>query len=76
MLLSYLCVERHARQRVASQLPGGSLQALLDTVAEFLQYHRQIDEDMDQEVREMNLKASFISRLESTVIELRQKGQD
>ncbi|KAL8755431.1 MAG: hypothetical protein Q9199_003654 [Rusavskia elegans] len=74
VLLSYLCVEKHGRQRVASHLPGGTLQALLDTVVEFLQYHRQIDDDMDQEDGETNLKASFISRLESTVIELRQMG--
>ncbi|KAI4281327.1 MAG: hypothetical protein L6R38_003763 [Xanthoria sp. 2 TBL-2021] len=74
VLLSYLCVEKHGRQRVASHLPAGTLQALLDTVVDFLQYHRQIDDDMDQEDGETNLKASFISRLESTVIELRRMG--
>ncbi|KAI4226139.1 MAG: hypothetical protein L6R36_003381 [Xanthoria steineri] len=75
VLLSYLCVEKHGRQRVASHLPGGTLHALLDTVIEFLQYHRQINDDMDQGDGETNLKASFISRLESTVIGLRQTGQ-
>ncbi|KAL8901496.1 MAG: hypothetical protein Q9192_000510 [Flavoplaca navasiana] len=58
---------------VASRLPSGTLQALLNTVVEFLQYHRQIEDDMDQEDGETDLKASFISRLESTVIGLRQR---
>ncbi|KAL9043109.1 MAG: hypothetical protein Q9180_000095 [Flavoplaca navasiana] len=73
VLLSYLCVEKHARQMVASRLPGGTLQALLNTVVEFLQYHRQIEDDMDQEDGETDLKASFISRLEATVTGLRQR---
>ncbi|KAL8889106.1 MAG: hypothetical protein Q9215_003552 [Flavoplaca cf. flavocitrina] len=73
VLMSYLCVEKHARQMVASRLPGGTLQALLNTVVEFLQYHRQIEDDMDQEDGETDLKASFISRLEATVIGLRQR---
>ncbi|KAL8673670.1 MAG: hypothetical protein Q9168_001925 [Polycauliona sp. 1 TL-2023] len=72
VLLSYLCVEEDARQMVASHLPGGTLQALLDTVVDFLQYHRQIDEEIDQESGEKNLKASFIGRLESTILRLRQ----
>ncbi|KAL8879692.1 MAG: hypothetical protein Q9198_002745 [Flavoplaca austrocitrina] len=73
VLLSYLCVEKHARQMVASRLPGGTLQALLNTVVEFLQYHRQIEDDMDEEDGKTDLKASFISRLEATVVGLRQR---
>ncbi|KAL8996765.1 MAG: hypothetical protein Q9169_003788 [Polycauliona sp. 2 TL-2023] len=72
VLLSYLCVEDDARQLVASHLPGGTLQTLLDTVVEFLRYHRQIDDGIDQEDGEMNLKASFMGRVESTVLDLRQ----
>lgn len=72
VLLSFLCVEEHARTKVARRLPGGTLQALLDTVVEFLQYNRQIDNEMEQDDGSMSLKASFISRLESTVLGLRQ----
>ncbi|KAL8801702.1 MAG: hypothetical protein Q9200_006858 [Gallowayella weberi] len=72
VLLSYLCVEDHARRIVQHELPGGKLQSLLDTVEEFLNYHRQIDEDMDVDDGEMGVKASFIGRLESTVFMLRQ----
>ena len=73
VLLSYLCVEKHARQVVASRLPGGTLQALLNNVVEFLQYYRQIEDDMDQKDGETDLKANFISHLEATVIGLRQR---
>ncbi|KAL8861345.1 MAG: hypothetical protein Q9178_002217 [Gyalolechia marmorata] len=74
VLLSYLCVDKHGRQRVASHLQDGTLRSLLDNVVEFLHYHRQIDDEMDEEDGEMSLKASFISRLDRTVHELRQMG--
>ncbi|KAL8724328.1 MAG: hypothetical protein Q9166_008013 [cf. Caloplaca sp. 2 TL-2023] len=74
VLLSYLCVEKHARQMVVNQLQGGNLKPLLDAVEEFLQYHQQIDEEIAHGNREMGSKASFISRLESTLLKLRGIG--
>ncbi|KAL8798140.1 MAG: hypothetical protein Q9182_006919 [Xanthomendoza sp. 2 TL-2023] len=75
VLLSYLCVEDHARRMVEHELPGGKLQSLLDTVEEFLHYHRQIDEDMEVDDGEIGVKASFIGRLERTVSILRQMDE-
>ncbi|KAI4204369.1 MAG: hypothetical protein LQ350_001125 [Teloschistes chrysophthalmus] len=67
ILLSELCMEEEARQTVASRLEAGSLQPLLDAVEEFLRYHRQIDEDLGQVEGEVDLKTSFIARLENVV---------
>lgn len=60
-------MEEEARQTVASRLEAGSLQPLLDAVEEFLRYHRQIDEDLGQVEGEVDLKTSFIARLENVV---------
>ncbi|KAL8739275.1 MAG: hypothetical protein Q9181_000005 [Wetmoreana brouardii] len=67
VLLSYLCVEEEARIMVMNRLEGKNLQPLLDAVEEFLQYHRQIDEELGQTEGELDLKAGFVSRLEGVV---------
>ncbi|KAL8702568.1 MAG: hypothetical protein Q9201_004265 [Fulgogasparrea decipioides] len=67
VLLSYLCIEEEARLKVMNRLKGKNLQPLLDAVEEFLQYHRQIDEELGQSEGEVDLKASFVSRLEGVM---------
>lgn len=70
VLLAYISVGEDARKTVINQLEGGNLQLLLEAVEEFLQYHRQIDEELDP-TGEMDLKTSFIGRLESVLARLR-----
>ena len=67
VLLSYLCIEEHSRQMIAKRLDDESLRPLLDAVEEFLQYHRQIDQELVLTEGEMDLKATFVSRLEKVV---------
>lgn len=74
VLLGYLCIEEEARQTVAGRLEGESLQPLLDAVEEFLQYHRQIDQELVQNEGKMDLKASFVTRLERVVERMRPVG--
>lgn len=54
-----------------SCLPGQTLQQLLNAVEEFLHYHRQIDEEICEENEDVDVKASFIRRLQGVVDELR-----
>ncbi|KAL8968105.1 MAG: hypothetical protein Q9197_005055 [Variospora fuerteventurae] len=68
VLLAYLSVDEEAREVVANQLEGRNLQPLLIAVEEFLQYHRQIGEDLKDE--EADLKTSFIGRLKSVIARL------
>lgn len=69
ILLAYLSVDEEAREVVADQLDGRSLQPLLVTVQEFLQYHRQIGDDLLKD-EEADLRTSFIGRLESVIARL------
>ena len=74
VLLSYLCLNGTIRKRVCSRLRGGTLTQLLDTVEEFLQYHRQIDEEIHRNDRgaELDVRAGFIGRLQGVVEGLKQ----
>ncbi|KAL8653520.1 MAG: hypothetical protein Q9210_002042 [Variospora velana] len=69
ILLAYLSVDEEAREVVANQLEGRNLQPLLITVEEFLQYHRQIGDDLLKD-EEADLKTSFVGRLESVITRL------
>ncbi|KAL9012738.1 MAG: hypothetical protein Q9173_002514 [Seirophora scorigena] len=66
ILLAYLSVDEEAREVVADRLDGRSLQPLLVSVQEFLQYHRQIGDDLLKD-EEADLRTSFIGRLESVI---------
>ncbi|KAL8723430.1 MAG: hypothetical protein Q9225_000261 [Loekoesia sp. 1 TL-2023] len=70
VLLAYISVGEEARKTVINHLEGRNLQLLLEAVEEFLQYHRQIDEELDP-TGEMDLKTNFIGRLESVLARLR-----
>ena len=50
---------------------GPTLDALLDAVEEFLQYHRQIDDGTQREGGGTDRRANFVSRLQGLVDELR-----
>lgn len=64
VLLAYLSVDEEARAIVANQLNGKNLQQLVGVVEEFLQYHRQIDDELDVKEGEVDLKTNFVGRLE------------
>ena len=71
MLLSYLCINRTVRSLVNAHAEGPTLDALLDAVEEFLQYHRQIDDGIQREDRGTDRRANFVNRLQSLVDDLR-----
>ena len=48
VLLGYLSLSAVIRDWVSLQLEGGTLQLLLDSVEEFLLYHRQVAKEMFQ----------------------------
>ncbi|KAL8761839.1 MAG: hypothetical protein Q9184_002082 [Pyrenodesmia sp. 2 TL-2023] len=70
VLLAYLSVDEEARAIVANQLKGKNLQQLVGVVEEFLQYHRQIDDELDVKEGEVDLKTSFVGRLEKLLARL------
>lgn len=72
VLLIYLTVDDEARQMVASQLDGRSLLPLLGVVEEFLQYHRQIDEECNVDEGDVDFKTSFVGRLENVLDRVRR----
>ena len=73
MLLSFLCIDHDVKAQVSSRLQGGNLRQLLDTVEEFLQYHRQIDSEIRQNGGEVDSRVTFISRLQGLVDGLKQE---
>ncbi|KAL8928019.1 MAG: hypothetical protein Q9208_002094 [Pyrenodesmia sp. 3 TL-2023] len=70
VLLAYLSVDEEARAMVANQLNGKNLQQLVGVVEEFLQYHRQIDDEIDVKEGEVDLKTNFVGRLEKLLARL------
>lgn len=73
VLLSYLCVNEIVRQRVTSLFQQQTLKPLLDAVEEFLQYHRQIDDEVCHSDEEIDVRTGFIDRLQRVVNELKRE---
>ena len=74
MLLSYLCINNAVKSYVNRRLEGPSLAVLLDAVEEFLNYHRQIDENTAREDGGKDRRANFVNRLQGIVDDLRSSG--
>ena len=56
-----------------SKLTGGTVRPLLNAVEEFLHYHRKIDEEIYPNGGEVDLRASFTTRLQGIVDILERK---
>lgn len=67
VLLSHLSLSPMIKERVCSQLQGGTLEQLLDAVNEFIKYHRQVEDEIYQVDRDVDLKAGFTNRLQTVV---------
>ena len=74
VLLSHLSLSQMVKERVCSQLQGGTLKQLLDAVEEFIKYHRQVEDEIFQVDRGVDLKAGFVCRLQ-TLVEHLQQGE-
>lgn len=72
MLLSHLSLNQLINERVCSQLQGGTLQQLLRAVEEFIQYHRQVEDEICHVERTVDLKAGFTNGLQAVVDRLRR----
>ena len=59
---------------VRSKLNGGAIRPLLKAVGEFLHYHQKIDEEVYPRGGEIDLKASFTTRLQGIVDILEKHG--
>lgn len=70
VLLAYLSIDEEARAMVANQLSGGSVQQLVGVVEEFLQYHRQIEDELVLKEGDVDLRTSFVGRLEKVLARL------
>jgi hypothetical protein len=73
VLLSYLSVTPHIKQQIEARLRGGTMTQLLDAVEEFLHYHRQVAEEIPQANDDLDVKTSFIGRVQSIVDRLKRE---
>lgn len=71
VLISILCMNGEVRSMVSSQLPGKTLKLLLDTVEEFLLFHKQIDCGSQTDNGDGDLDIGFIRRLQVVVNDLK-----
>lgn len=71
VLLSYLCLNGTVRLHVNDRPEGPSVNALLDALEEFLQYHKQLDDMMQRGEGGTDRKAGFVGRLQILADELR-----
>lgn len=72
VLLSFLCLNSAIRTRVSALLKGSTLEQLLDAVEEFLQYHKQIDQDIYLGEDFEDSRAGFVGRLQGLIDELKR----
>ncbi|MCJ1472852.1 hypothetical protein MMC13_001501 [Lambiella insularis] len=70
VLLSFLCMSISVRQRIHSRLKGQMFRRILGAVEEFLNYHRQIVDEIHETADGVDLKANFINRVQSVVTRL------
>ena len=67
VLISWLCIDDNVMTHVRCRLAGKSIKSLLNAVKEFLNYHRKIDGEIIPSEGEVDLKASFTTRLQGIV---------
>jgi len=70
VLLCFLSISPSVKKRLCSLLPGNDLRPVLGAVEEFLHFHRQIEE-IQQSDEQVDLKATFVHRLQSVVDRLK-----
>ncbi|MCJ1433797.1 hypothetical protein MMC27_003162 [Xylographa pallens] len=75
ILLSFLCLSASIRQRIRSRLRGQMLSTIFSAAEEFLQYHRQITDEIPEAEEGDDLKANFVSRVQSVVDRLKREEQ-
>ncbi|MCJ1421352.1 hypothetical protein MMC32_007715 [Xylographa parallela] len=75
ILLSFLSISASIRQRIRSRLQGQMLSTIFGAAEEFLQYHRQITGEILEAEEGNDLKANFVSRVQSVVDRLKQEEQ-
>ncbi|KAI9677569.1 MAG: hypothetical protein M1817_006523 [Caeruleum heppii] len=69
VLLGTLCLDRHVKIRLATQLPGRTLQPLSNAVREFQQYHQKVDADAQTDEQGPN-RDGFSGHLQEMVVRL------
>lgn len=72
VLLCFLGISTSVKKRLCSLLPGNDLRQVLGAVEEFLHFHRQIEE-IQQADDNVDLKVTFVHRLQSVVDRLRRE---
>ena len=73
VLLCYLSISASVSKRLCPRLPGNSLRQLLSAAEEFLLYHKQIADEVHQCEGNVDLKATFVNRLQSVVDRLKEE---
>ena len=71
VVLVCLCLNDQARDYVAAALEGGTLQQLVVTAREFISYHCEVAEQLQQGDPDPD-RPAFVSRLEAVVQNLEQ----
>lgn len=71
VLLGFLCLNMKVRAWVSARLQGGTLKQLVDALEEFLQYYRQIGQEVHQGELVEESKSGFVSRLQGLVQDLK-----
>ncbi|MCJ1285488.1 hypothetical protein MMC26_004828 [Xylographa opegraphella] len=75
ILLSFLSISVSIRQRIRPRLRGQMLSKIFGAVEEFLQYHRQITDEIREAEEGDDLKANFVSRVQSVIDRLKREEQ-
>ena len=73
ILLSFLSISASIRQRIRSRLQGQMLSKIFGAAEEFLQYHRQITDEIQEAEGGNDLKANFVSRVQGVVDRLKRE---
>ncbi len=71
VLLSSLCINDQVRAQVRARLHGQSLEPLLEAVEEFLDFHRKVDDQVNQSEGKEESRIGFVNRLEDMIGRLR-----
>ncbi|MCJ1399962.1 hypothetical protein MMC11_003165 [Xylographa trunciseda] len=75
ILLSFLCMSASIRQHLRMRLRGQMLGRIFGAVEEFLDYHRQITDEIREAAEGDDFKANFVSRVQSVVDRLKREEQ-
>lgn len=71
VLLGFLCLNKYVKAWVSAQLHGGTLKHLVDALEEFLQYYRQVGQEVHRDEIEGDPKTGYVGRLQGLVEDLK-----